>query len=458
MKKKFLALVLLTVLIVCPIISACGAPSEADDGKLTFYCVGEYGDNLVDFIKKYNKYCAVNDCFEDSVEFVEFENFDEMNDALSTELMAGKGPDILSLNQKLPFEKLVRNNSLADIDQILKEANVNINFDEYNKTIMDGGVINGKRVIVPLYFSANVLHTTEERLNELGIYDGNADKNAIIEKFRESDTDMYLFNPWDAEYFYFNFIRQYIDFNEGKTYFDTEEFRENAEALKADMLKSASYYDLAYYEGKDTENHSDYLFSGLKYCFYGGSLTDFMRVYYSNIADGVSPVCIPDYNKNGEVTANIEIGFGINANCKKTDKAAKFIEYLLSDASQSYFAGARIDNDLVNGMSLPVKTSVFEDAVTQAMNYNWNYSEVDFETDEKIKAIREEACRVLTDEYLPIIESISSCSFYGFHSLYDTYIYRDIAGEIIVDYMDDKITTDKFAEKLTASFNLYMNE
>ena len=458
MKKKILALVLLAVIIVCPIISACGESLEDENGKLTFYCVGEYGDNLVDFIKKYNKYCAVNDCFEDSVEFVNFESFDEMNDALSTELMAGKGPDILSLNQKLPFEKLVRNNSLADIDEVLSEGNVNIDFDEYNKTIMDGGVVDGKRVIVPLYFSANVLHTTEARLKELGVPVDTDDLNTIVEKFRESDTDMYLFNPWYADAFYFNFIRQYIDFNEGKTHFDTDEFCENAEALKADILKSTSYYDLTYYEGQETENHSDYLFSALKYCFYGGSLTDFMRIYYSDIADGVTPAYIPNYNKKGEVTANIEIGFAINANCKKTDKAARFIEYLLSDSSQSYFAGARIDDDLINGMSLPVKTSVFEDAVTQAMNYNWIYSEVDFETDEKIKAIREEACRVLTDEYLPIIESVSSCSFYGFHSQYDTYIYRDIAGEIIADYMCGKITTDKFAEKLTTSFNLYMNE
>lgn len=66
-----------------------------------------------------------------------------------------------------------------------------------------------------------------------------------------------------------------------------------------------------------------------------------MRIYYSNVADGVSPVYIPDYNKNGEVTANIEVGFAINANCKKTHKVARFIEYLLSDSSQSYFAGGK---------------------------------------------------------------------------------------------------------------------
>lgn len=458
MKKKILALVLLAVLLVCPILSACGETSESDNGKLTFYCVGEYGDNLVDFIKKYNKYCAVNDCYEDSVEFVRFESFDEMNDALSTELMAGKGPDILSINQKLPFEKLVRNNSLADIDEILSKAGSNLNYDDYNKVIMDGGVIDGKRVIVPLYFSANVLHTTEERLKELGIPVDTDDLNTIIEKYRDANTDMYLYNPWDADCFYFNFIRQYIDFTEGKTYFDTDEFRKNAEALKSDILKSTSYDDLTYYEGKETEGHSDYLFSALKYCYYGGSLTDFMRIYYSNVADGVSPVYIPDYNKNGEVTANIEVGFAINANCKKTHKVAGFIEYLLSDSSQSYFAGGRIDDDLINGLSLPVKTSVFDDALTQAMNYNWIYSEVDFETDAEVKSMREKACKVLTEEYLPILENISSCNLYGFHSQCDAYIYRDIAGEIISDYMDGKITTNKFAEKLTASFTLYMNE
>lgn len=459
MKKKILAFVLLAVLVVCPIISACGESASVDNGKLTFYCVGEYGDYLVEFIKKYNKYCAVNDCFEDSVELISFETFDEMNDALSTELMAGKGPDILSITQKLPFEKLVRNNSIADIDEILSKAGSDLNFEDYNKVIMDGGVVDGKRVVVPLYYSVNVLHTTEARLKELDVPVDTADLNLALEKFRSADNDMYLYSPWDVDSYFFSFIRQYVDFTEGKTYFDTDEFRTKAETLKNDMLKSSTYEELTYYEDKSTENHSDYLFSPMKNCYCGGSLTDFMRVYYSNVLSGVTPAYIPDYNKNGEVTANIEIGFAINANCKKTDKAAKFIEYLLSDSSQSYFAGARVDNNWINGMSLPVKNSVLEDAVTQAKNYNFDwilYENEEF--DGNIDEVKAEACRVLTEEYLPIIEKISSCSLYGFTSQCGSYIYMDIAREIVADYLGGKITTDKFAEKLTASFTLYLNE
>lgn len=88
--KKLLALILVAVIILCPVLTSCSGTAKKYD-KLTFYCVGEYGDELCEFIKKYNKYCAVNDTFEDSVEFVYFDSTTEMNAVLSTELMAGGG-------------------------------------------------------------------------------------------------------------------------------------------------------------------------------------------------------------------------------------------------------------------------------------------------------------------------------------------------------------------------------
>ncbi len=71
-------------------------------------------------IQKYNNYCLKKLDESYQIEIVEFDSEDTMLTKISTEIMAGKGPDIISLNQKLPFEKLIDNGSFADIDELLR--------------------------------------------------------------------------------------------------------------------------------------------------------------------------------------------------------------------------------------------------------------------------------------------------------------------------------------------------
>ena len=37
---------------------------------------------------------------------------------MATEFMSGDGPDIISLDQPLPFEKLIENHAFADVDEL----------------------------------------------------------------------------------------------------------------------------------------------------------------------------------------------------------------------------------------------------------------------------------------------------------------------------------------------------
>ncbi len=50
---------------------------------------------------------------------------------MSTEIMAGEGPDIISLNQNLPFEKLIENEAFFDINSLINndETKDKIEFD-----------------------------------------------------------------------------------------------------------------------------------------------------------------------------------------------------------------------------------------------------------------------------------------------------------------------------------------
>mgnify|MGYP003289970042 CR=1 FL=1 len=459
MKNKIVSLLLVSILLICPLMSACDALQVTDSDKLTFYCVGEGGDELYEFLKKYNKYCAVKDKFEDSVEFISFESYNEMNSALATELMAGGGPDIMSLTQTYPFEKLVRNNSLADIDEIVSAYDADVDFNDFNKNVMDSGVIDGKRVILPLYYRLNALYTNKEKLAGFGVDSENFTFQSVLEAYKNNKINSYLVNPYSAEAFYFSFIRQYIDFYEGTADFESDEFYTLAEDFKDAILNGGTYAELLTYEPQESENwrepedSSAYVFSANENNYYGGSLTTFALDYLSALEYGQEPpILVPDYNRNGEITASIEVGFAINANCQKMDKAAKLIEYLLSDSSQGYFGGGREDTNSF-GLALPVKNSVFDSAVNEAVNFDsfwWGYGFDEATLERKNKAV--------TEEYLPMIESISSCNLYGYNSQLKSHLYQNVIGDVINDYLNDKITTNKFVQRLTSAVTIYMSE
>lgn len=459
MKRKILALFLTSVMALCPLLSGCNAMGMNQSDKLTFYCVGDGSDELFEFLKKYNKYCAVNDCFEDSVEFISFDSYNEMNSALATELMAGGGPDILSLTQTYPFEKLVRNNALADIDEIVSTYNVDVNFDDFNEKVMNSGVVDGKRCILPLYYRLNALYTTEEKLAKFGLDRENFSFDTILQAYENGSVNSYFVNPYSAEAFYFSFIRQYIDFYEGTADFESDEFKDYAEKFRQAVLKGGTYKELHSNEPDIPENEfepeddSGYIFSANEDNYYGGSLASFAQDYLIAMEYGQQPpVLVPDFNRKGEITASIEVGFAINANCKKMDKAAKLIEYLLSDSSQGYFGGGRDDSNSM-GLSIPVKNSVYDNAVKEALAYEKHFWGFEFNRDNV-----ELKNKALTEMYIPMLESISSCNLYGYNSQLKSHLYQNVIGEVIVDYLDGKITTNKLSQRLTSAVTIYMSE
>ena len=145
------------------VFSGCGeSTASSNSSKLTYCAYNE--DAICDIIERYNKYCTKHYDESYQIEIVEFDSEDTMLTKISTEIMAGKGPDIISLNQKLPFEKLIDNGSFADIDELAELYKSDIDFDDYNSTIMDCGIYNGKRYIIPIAYCPNILITTQEIL------------------------------------------------------------------------------------------------------------------------------------------------------------------------------------------------------------------------------------------------------------------------------------------------------
>ena len=115
MKKSVVSLFLLVLIVIMNFVGCTESENFGDaKNRMTYYTSND-SDDFCDLIKIYNNYCLQNYDKSYQIAVLKFASEDEINTKLSTELMAGKGPDIISINQKLPFEKLLNNGTFLDV-------------------------------------------------------------------------------------------------------------------------------------------------------------------------------------------------------------------------------------------------------------------------------------------------------------------------------------------------------
>lgn len=468
MKKNVLSMILAIIIILCSILTACtdsGAYNDSD--RLTVYAVNE-NDMLVRFLKKFNAYCNVNDREDDCVEFVYFDSYEEYEAKLNAEIMAGKGPDVLALSQNLPIEKLINNNNLLDLNEVIYSQNPEFNFDNYNKVVMDSGVFNGKRYILPLYYCPDFLVTSNSRLEHLGVELDGTTFLSLCDDINQDEPDCYLVHPDFGDNFFYSFVNQYIDIRKGTTEFETDEFKNLAPIFRK-ALVGDSYDDFSSYDAF-SETNREYLLDSFENGFNAGSFGAFARSYLRSsnyiIEDSIEKATdneklfYPNFNREEKLSATVEFGLMFSSNCKKYDKVMKLVEYMLSFDSQSYYCGGREgDPESTSGGGwLPVNLEVYDASYKNALEYRideyYNESGKVTLSDEVI----EKKNQALSEYYRPLLEDITTCSLYDFESITNTYISKNVLKSPINSYLKGDITLDTFISRLTSSVNTYLSE
>ena len=219
MKKVFSNSIILAILCAMLLsLTSCDEYKIKSNEKLKYYAINNEDSVCVELIQKYNNYCLKNLDESYQIEIVEFDSEDTMLTKISTEIMAGKGPDIISLNQKLPFEKLIDNGSFADIDELAELYKSDIDFDDYNSTIMDCGIYNGKRYIIPIAYCPNILITTQEILDKYNLENTNFSFKELEIRLSDKDHSYALFGNKDETYkFFLSYVNEYVDFSAKNT-------------------------------------------------------------------------------------------------------------------------------------------------------------------------------------------------------------------------------------------------
>ena len=442
MKKIISAFLILQLVFVSFTFSGCHKNTTLNDSRcLKYYTYCE--DSICDLINKYNKYCTVNYNDTYKIEIIKFDSEEEMKLKMSTEIMAGEGPDIFSLSQKLPFEKLTDSKTIADVNELISEFSYDIGIDNCDSKIMDAGVIDGKRYFIPLFYSPDVFITTEETLNKYNLTSSEFSFKALSEKLSKNKKEYSLFGSADDNIaFFYSFLDQYIDFNSGNTEFNSDKFSEDLDSIYSLIKNDTTDENVNYFLYENINNGASILYKEMP------AFSIIVKTYSCLKYLGSTPVFVNNYNMDDDsISASIDVGIVVNDNCKNKEKLLPFIKYCLSCDVQK--------NMSEECMYLPVNSDAMEkciDSIDEAIDFG------DLIVSDKEKAIVETAQSAAIRDYKYIINNITKCNLYSFNCLSDTYFNSSVISDIVDKYLNGDISKEKFIHQLTAATEIYLKE
>ena len=442
MKKIISAFLILQLVFVSFTFSGCHKNTTLNDSRcLKYYTYCE--DSICDLINKYNKYCTVNYNDTYKIEIIKFDSEEEMKLKMSTEIMAGEGPDIFSLSQKLPFEKLTDSKIIADVNELISEFSYDIGIDNCDSKIMDAGVIDGKRYVIPLFYSPDVFITTEETLNKYNLTSSEFSFKALSEELSKNKKEYSLFGSADDNIaFFYSFLDQYIDFNSGNTEFNSDKFSEDLDSIYSLIKNDTTDENVYYFLYENINNGASILYKEMP------AFSSIVKTYSCLKYLGSTPVFVNNYNMDDDsISASTDVGIAVNDNCKNKEKLLPFIKYCLSCDVQK--------NMSEECMYLPVNSDAMEkciDSIDEVIDFE------DLIVSDKEKAIVETAESAAIRDYKYIINNITKCNLYSFNYLSDTYFNSSVISDIVDKYLNGDISKEKFIRQLTAATEIYLKE
>ena len=456
MKNKIAIILTLQFIITVFAFSGCGeSTASSNSSKLTYCAYNE--DAICDIIERYNKYCKKHYDESYQIEIVEYDSLEEMYTIMATEFMSGDGPDIISLDQPLPFEKLIENHAFADVDELINTYGSNIDFNDYNTKVMESGIVNRKRYFVPFFYCPNIFISTQEKLKEYDLNFSDFSYKELSRQLSQEKVSCSLFgNESDNYSLLYSFIDSYVNFDNKTTNFDTNSFLENIDYIKK-LINNDNTNENVYYDLYNSENNGCIL--STPRLLFGGTIGGIKTAYYNIFLQNKTPAILPNFSYENKITAYVECGIAINQNSDKKDKALRFIEYCLSEDVQEYWCGSRSDKGFsgTNEISLPVNNKAFDYAVEVETAEEWDYNE-DGEFDEEEKEFSENVDSIFWKYYLGIIDDISGCTLYNYKNLKTTYYNSSVIGDIVDKYLKGDISKEKFIRQLSAATEIYLTE
>lgn len=361
------------MLAVVLMLSGCGENAGGKDGKVTLRIVTEeIGQSNRDWAtpRLINQLSMLIIDYKESHENVDivWEKIPFSGEArtakleqLRTELMAGKGPDVLILpggsvligemgvfkEGLLPnVELAMRNGLFTDISEYY-DADTELGKDSLNTTVMDAGVVDGARYVLPLRYDFPVACVNMDAFAQTGlstdIFEGGIMTFMEASAQVENETACSMMVDYNM-LFQENLLSQAIDYDEQKVIMTKDELANYAEVYlryfaKCRMIdNNPEHADMRMFGRLDLDTgneipwHNSWINSGHWMCVEPLDRTIHAVARAKSIEAELQ--MFPLRAADGKLTADVTLYGAVGAGCKNPDIAYDFLRQLLLEDFQ----------------------------------------------------------------------------------------------------------------------------
>lgn len=253
---------------------------------------------------------------------------------MTTEVMAGDGADLFLYDYiTMDVEKMARRGVFADLEPYFEADN--FDWSGYNQAVMNGGVWDGHRLVVPLSYMLPMLYTSQTALEETGFSVENCDTfDGFLDEVEKMESDP----AQTRETFRTKLAFSYFPYYAGLPYIDYD--RQAVDLSFPELERGAAIYkdmkgllDLNFSDGNSLAGAADIRDGKCLWTCPDFPLDGFFLAAGSiNKFDDV--VMLPIRDTQGGIQARITSAIAVRNSSPNLQLAYEFIKFLLSEEFQ----------------------------------------------------------------------------------------------------------------------------
>ena len=308
-------------------------PSEIQEKKIltlaTIWTDSEVRARVVEFNKTNTEYRIR---IEDYNQYNSSDDYTAGMTKLNTDIASGNAPDILCITGDIPVESYMSKGLFADLNTFI-ENDPELKKEDYLQEVWDAFSVDGKWYqLVPQFY----LFTVFGKTSEVGENPGWTFED--LSKLREQKPeDIEVFSERTKtsilQYSMMLNSNQYIDWETGECYFDSQDFidlLEFANEFPDSIDYSALYDNPDYWESQETMFRDG---RALLMPYSLSSFRDFQYCEEGNFGEQITAVGFPTENGIGNAYS-YNLNFAISSKSDYQDIAWEFLRYYLTDEYQ----------------------------------------------------------------------------------------------------------------------------
>ena len=338
MRRSVRGCVIFAVLLGILFCIGCGKIEEKDDTLWVLADVGE--SRLIDKVAQ-----SFQQAHPDVPLLIEYVPRDAQErelylEQVRTKIMAGQGPDVFWLNKYSEVfsdvEQSMHNGLFLDISAYYDQDTA-LEKDGFAQSIMEAGVVDGKRYILPLYYNFPVLYVDTQQLASAGISLDTLGRglSGLFEVTQKLGKTAVTAEITQTDFYYLqNLFPQMIDYETQEVIWSKSQLVEFLTQYRQLLALSQGEYMTSFYATIAGYISNEKHLGQEGSCVHWGTLDDLVNIVRVAKTTGREIAILPMTAYDGSVCAQISHLGAIGANTDKPELAYEFLRAFLLQENQ----------------------------------------------------------------------------------------------------------------------------